>query len=374
MARIPGVLSFVTVALLLSTAIAQQIDANSAEYINAATVVTAYDHFMQSCDRNSLSAADAESFATWESDNLVPQFRAHLAETDPNQTGPVWEIRDELANQFESYGISGCFGALALITTPQADLFDTAPAVMAALGSTSDSQPQTTTPLPADPKGNQQASTVADADGVAAELRDQIDGFAFDAKYGFGIGGFMTIDVIPVVLFTTGDVLLKIEQLSAVDSIAHGKQSDPEAWSMWRRQGNEIQVERSAGWENLPFTATYSELPSGFQLSGRYRSIGGGGSIAFGGTTSVAAWTDYVFVEGGVVLRGGGASGSSEFGNTSVVVANLPPDQRGRYEINGLMLNMHFENGDSFSYVLVTDPGSDNSAIWLDGVAYTPRR
>lgn len=374
MTRLLRALSFATVVLLLSTAFAQQIDTNSAEYINAATVVTAFDHFMESCDRDSLPTADAESFAKWESDNLVPQFRAHLAETDPNQTGPVWEIRDELADQFESYGISGCFGALALITTPQADLFDTAPAVMAALGSGVGSQPQTTTPLPADPQSDQQATTVSDADGVAEELRNQIDSFAFDAKYGFGIGGFMAIDVIPIVLFTTGDVLLKIEQLSAVDSIAHGRQLDPEAWSKWRRQGNEIQVERSAGWENLPFTATYSELPSGFQLNGRYRSIGGGGTIAFGGTTSVAAWTDYVFMEGGVVLRGGGASGSSEFGNTSVVVANLPPNQRGRYEINGLMLNMHFEDGYSFSYVLVTDPGSDDSAIWLDGVAYTPRR
>lgn len=374
MTRFLRALSFATVVLLLSTAFAQQIDTNSAEYINAATVVTAYDHFMERCDRDSLPTADAESFAKWESDNLVPQFRAHLAETDPNQAGPVWAIRDELASEFESYGIRGCFGASALITTPQADLFATAPAVMATLGTAaSASQPQTTRELATQPQGNQQSTTTPDTDGVAAELRDQIDGFAFDAKYGFGIGGFMTIDVIPVVLFATGDVLLKIEQLSAVDGIAHGHQLDPEAWSKWRRQGNEIQVERSAGWENLPFTATYSELPSGFQLNGRYRSIGGGGSVAFGGTTSVAAWTDYVFMEGGVVLRGGGASGSSEFGNTSVVVANLPPEQRGRYEIDGLMLNMYFDNGDAFSYVLVTDPSSDNSAIWLDGVAFAPR-
>ncbi len=353
--------------------LAQAIDVSSEEYLNAATVVTAYDHFLESCDVGSLSAEDAAIIQNWETENLVPQFRAHLMATDPNQTGPVWNIRDELADEFESYGIRGCLGAFALISAPQADLFATAPTVMAALDSAQVSQPDTNPEAATQPDSNQQSGSAPQADGVALELREQIDSFAFDATYGFGVGGFMTVDVIPVVLFTTGDVLLKIEQLSAVDSIADGRAQNPEAWSKWRRRGDEIQIQRSAGWENLPFTATYSALPRGFQLNGRYRSLGGGGSIAFGGTTSVAAWTDYVFLEGGVVLRGGGASGSSEFGNTSVVVASLPPDQRGRYEINGLMLNMYFDNGASFSYVLVTDPGSDNSAIWLDGVAFTPR-
>lgn len=51
----------------------------------------------------------------------------------------------------------------------------------------------------------------------------------------------------------------------------------------------------------------------------------------------------------------------------------LPADQRGRDEIDGFMLNMYFGDGAAFSYVLVTDPDSEDSVIWLDGVAFSPR-
>ncbi len=369
MSKTLAALLFVLSSLLAGSVLAQSIDTSSDEFLNAATVVTTFDHFMESCDVTALSTSEVAELEAWQEANAVEQMRRFLAADDPDKLGPVWEITGELAAEFERYGVTGCLGATALIGVPEADLRAVAPNVIAALMATqaTESQPGGSTTTEA------QTETASSYQGEPLQLANQIDSFAFDAHYGFGIGGFMTIDVVPVVLFGSGDVLLKIEQLSMVDSIDEGRALDPEAWSRWRRQGDDIQVERSAGWENLPFTATYSALPPGFELSGRYLSLSGGGSIAFGGTTSVAAWSEYTFLPGGVVVRGGGAGGSGEFGGTSVVVASLPPSQRGHYEIHGIMLNMQFDDGAAFSYVLVTDPGDEDGAIWLDGVAYSPR-
>ncbi|MBX3142766.1 MAG: hypothetical protein KF813_03335 [Trueperaceae bacterium] len=342
--------------LLAGSVLAQTIDASSEEFLMAATVVTTFDHFMESCDPRTLSASEAAELDAWQQANAVQQMRDFLAAEDPQRQGLVWEIRDELASEFTRRGITGCLGALSVVDIPQADLRSVAPSVIAALSAS----PASSTPTPPTPTG-------------AVPLADHIDSFAFDAKYGMGFGGFMTVEVVPVVLFTSGDALLKIDQLSRASSIEEGRRLDPEAWTRWRRQGGEIQVERSAGWENLPFSATYAALPAGFQLSGRYLSLGGGGDIAFGGTTSVAAWTEYTFLPGGVVVRGGGAGGQSEFAGASVAVASLPADQRGRYEVDGIMLRMAFDDGATFSYVLVTDPDDEGSVIWLDGVAYSPR-
>lgn len=371
MSRTRSAFSCALSLLLAGSVLAQTIDTSSEEFLSAATVVATFDHFMETCELGTLSGDDVADLETWERDDAAEEIRAFLASADSADVGLVWEIRDELAAEFERYGVTGCLGATALIGVPQADLRAVAPNVIAALTATQTAAPQTGRGT-STATGTQTGST-ASSQGEALRLANQIDSFAFDAKYGFGVGGFMTIDVVPVVLFGSGDALLKIEQLSLVDSIEEGRALDAEAWSRWRRQGEDIQVERSGGWENLPFTATYSALPPGFALSGTYHSLSGGGSIAFGGTTSVAAWSEYTFLPGGVVVRGGGAGGSSEFGNTSVVVASLPPDRRGSYQIDGIMLNMRFDDGASYSYALVTDPGDDGSAIWLDGIAYSSR-
>ncbi len=362
MTKTLAVLLCALVLLLAGGVVAQSIDTSSEEFLLAATVVTTFDHFMASCDLRTLSAGEAAELDGWQQANAVQQMRDFLAAEDPEQQGLVWEIRDELTSEFTRRGITGCLGALAVIDIPQSDLRSVAPNVIGALLASGAGSTAPTSPTP--------PSTSLSG---ALPLADQIDSFAFDAEYGIGFGGFMTVDVVPVVLFTSGDALLEIEQLSLVGSIEEGRAHDPEAWSRWRRQGGAIQIERSAGWEDLPFTATYAALPPGFELSGRYLSLGGGGDIAFGGTTSVAAWTEYTFLPGGVVVRDGGAGGRSEFGNSSVAVASLPPDQRGRYTIDGIMLSLLFDDGTLHSYVLVTDPDDAGSVIWLDGVAYSPR-
>lgn len=136
----------------------------------------------------------------------------------------------------------------------------------------------------------------------------------------------------------------------------------------------DITLERAGRWEALPFTATYSSLPPGFRLDGRYLSLGGGGDIAFGGRTSVTSWREFLFFPDGVVVRGAGVCGTSEFGDTRVVVTDLPPDRRGRYAIDGVMLTTRFDDGSTYDYVLVTDSTDSKDVLARRGRLHAKMR
>lgn len=377
-------------ALLLPAPVSAQALATSGEeFLLAAVTVLTFDWFMADCPATELTAADAAEIDTWITANEVRAIRAQVAAAAGGEE--LADVMHQMEAELAQFGIPPCVGALAVTRTPEADFAVSAPGVLAALRAGVSVEE----PSPAGPAGGsgaqgrfgqqpggqgagqqaglpgsgQQAAAAADVAALAA----QIDSFGFDLSWYFGAGGFMAMDVYPVVLFRSGDALKDIELLAGVTSVEAARQANPDGWTQWRRSGNEIELRTGDGWEALPFTATYSTLPPGFRLDGRYLSLGGGGDIAFGGSTSIAAWTEYTFLPDGTVIRGRGSGASSEFADTSVVVASLPPDQRGRYEIDGLVLMLSYDDGSVGSHIIVTDPGDPDGVIWLDGTSYVKR-
>lgn len=203
-------------------------------------------------------------------------------------------------------------------------------------------------------------------------LLGQIDSFAFNLRTGFGVGGMVSVDVYPVVLFRNGDALKDIAKLDP----AHVDPSTRRgaAWTRWRRANGKLEIEGKQGWEAFAFQKTYSTLPPDFRLDGLFRSLSGAGTAAVGGTTSVAAWSEYRFFADGRVIRGQGAGASSEAQDVSVVTSSVTPDRRGRHRIDGLTLHIVYDDGREEHTFLVTDPASPNSAIWLDGTGYARRK
>ncbi|MGH1394260.1 MAG: hypothetical protein ACRAVC_09505, partial [Trichormus sp.] len=108
-------------------------------------------------------------------------------------------------------------------------------------------------------------------------------------------------------------------------------------------------------------------------LTGLFRLLSGTGTIAVGGSQSVTAWRDYRFSPDGRVVRGQGAGGRAESGNSSVVTSNVAPNQRGRYRIQGLVLHITYDDGSEERRILITNPQDPKSAIWLDGIGYARR-
>lgn len=203
-------------------------------------------------------------------------------------------------------------------------------------------------------------------------LLGQIDSFGFNLRTGLGVGGMLSVDVYPVVLFRNGDALKDITQLDPAHVDPSARHGAP--WTRWQRANGKLEIEGKKGWEALAFQKTYSKLPPDFRLDGLFRSLSGAGTAAVGGTTSVAAWSEYRFFADGRVIRGQGAGASTEAQDVSVVASSVTPDRSGRYRIDGLTLHIVYDDGREERMFLVTDPAAPNSAIWLDGSGYARRK
>jgi hypothetical protein len=211
-----------------------------------------------------------------------------------------------------------------------------------------------------------------------AALLAEIDAFGFHSRMTMGVGGFLTTRIFPVVLFRNGDALLDVEGLADPDGLEAHRGAHAKDWTRWRRAAGELQLEMpgrggAREWRKLHFQTTYPQLPAGFRLDGRYRSLKAVGNLAMGGGDAVTAYAEYVFTPDGRVMRGGGVGSTSQAGDVSTVTAGVAPDRRGRYDIDGLTLRMRWDDGRIESRILVADPNDPKTALWLDGVGYVRR-
>jgi hypothetical protein len=215
------------------------------------------------------------------------------------------------------------------------------------------------------------AAKVAPAqDSGAAKLAQDIEAIGFDWRTGFGFGGMVTIDTFPVLLFRNGDALMDVEGLAAQGGLAGHRRAHPDDWTKWRRQGGKLQKLDAGKWKDLGYQVTYQRLPADFALAGHYLRLTGGGNLAVGGTDAAAAFSTYDFFRDGGVIRGGGAGASSQFSDSRTVSRSVRADQRGRYQIDGIVLRIAYDDGSREDRILVGDP-KDPDVIWLDGRGYT---
>ncbi|WP_225894290.1 hypothetical protein [Atlanticothrix silvestris] len=351
-------------------AYAQDTDITSEPFMRAALTLMTFDYFATKCQQGrGFVASDAAKIEAWQTANGVAQLRVRLSDLDryPTQkqqldqalTGLTEKIADQRVN------IDACAAALSVSKLPDAQFAKVSPQILAPVSSPSK------TPKKAERSPSSTSAIVPSQ--LDAKMMAQIDSFGFDSRMKMGIGGFLTVDVYPVVFFRNGDALTNVKGLSFSGGLEAHKRALPGEWTRWRRQGGKLQLARKRGWKALPFQTTYPKLPDDFKLDGFFRSLSGAGTVAIGGSESIAVWNDYRFSADGRVIRGKGASGRAESGDASVVTSNLAPNQRGRYRVEGLMLYITYDDGSSERRILITDPKDPKSAIWLDGVAY-PRQ
>lgn len=402
----------VPVLLLLGTsflapqpAAAQRPDMHDPDFSQAVAALLTYDHFAAKCaTAKGLSANDAAQVETWRSANRIDLLRMRLAELDgdPVQRAQVDQARAAVVKKYGNLSFLACRATLQSTKRPEAQFATNAPRMLAALGVATappevtavaaESPAPATTTAPAVASGAAAgAATAATAAPVAtitpaataaaaappppprAPLLEQVDSFGFDTRAKMGVGGFMTLDIYPIVLFATGEALIDVTGLSFPAGLEAHRRANPDDWTRWRRAGGSLQLAKERGWEKPAFQATYPRLPDGFRLDGFFRALSGAGTLAVGGSQEVVAWREYRFWSDGRVLRGGGAGGRSEAGNASVATSSVAPDRRGRYRIEGLMLQISYDDGSVESRMLIADPSDPKTAIWLDGVGYVRR-
>ena len=326
--------------------------------LKAGVVIRTVDLLSERCARQGgFKPAQSTAVATWARDNRIDALRTRIAALEAARRRQIDPAATAVVQRLGALASDGCAAAVAATRAPDAQLAALAPA-------------------PAPAAAAAPAPAVVAAEPVRADpaLLAQIEGFGFDTRAAMGIGGFITTEVYPVVLFRDGRLLKDVEALLHPGGLAAHRAAQPKDWSRWRRGGGELQIERGSAWEKLAFQTVYARLPDSFRLAGLYRRLGGGGNVGVGGTDSVAAWNEYRFGADGRVSRGGGAGARAETGGGSVATAQRTAGRSGTYRVDGLVLKIRYDDGGEESRILITDPKDPTGAIWLDGRGYVQRK
>ncbi len=362
----------VLLAALLGGALLTQpsTDAAIQTLLKAAVTLRTFDYFAGACARGpGFDAPASRAIGAWLTSQRVARVRARVdeAERNPRQKEVIASAVESISERLREQAIGDCAVAVSVTKTSEAQFATSAPELAGAPAI--DASPAPAVPVaPANPPSSPAAPSV-----VTPELLAAIDSVGFDTRAGVGVGGFITTEIVPIVLFRNGDVLTDVRGLTAPGGLAAHKAANPARWTRWQRAGGELQIARRTGFVKLPFQVTYATLPAGFRLRGMYRRLGGAGTLGVGGTSSVAVWDEYRFTTEGTVERGGGAGASSDAGDTSTVTRSTAAGRRGTYRIDGLVLHITYDDGATTQHILITDPDDAKGAIWIDGHGYARR-
>lgn len=334
-------------------------------FLKAAVIVATIERLEALCEgAGGFDKAQAEALGTWKKVNAVDRIRDRLPELarHPVEYRQMEEAADSIVATTAQRKVEPCAAAVAMSRIADAQFATVAPRLVAA-------------PEPASAARTEDPAADADETGSSPseDVLGQIDSFGFSTRASVGAGGFVGLDIFPVVLLRSGDALKDVRGLRFPGGLDAHRQAEPKKWARWRRQDGRIELSTDRGWKALPFPTTYSRLPDGMKLDGLFRHVGGTGNVAVGGSQSVTAYTQYRFDKDGRVVRGGGAGASAAAGDTSVAAAGRSAERVGRYRIDGLTLHIRYDDGSTEKRILITDPKEPVKVIWLDGTGYVRR-
>jgi hypothetical protein len=218
-------------------------------------------------------------------------------------------------------------------------------------------------------------TSVPGGSGVTSEasaISDQIETVGFWTRTEVGVGGSLTFYPAPIVLFRNGDAVYEIEALKFPGGLAAHRSANPKDWTKWRRGGKKFEVQKKSGWESLPYATSMDRLPRGFLLERTYKSVGGTGNVAVGGSSSVVVWDNLKFDRSGNFVSSGGAGSTTETDGGGVATGGSSAAQQGTYTIDGYTLLLRYASGRIEKRMIVAD-ASDPRVIWLDGTDYTSK-
>lgn len=334
--------------------------------LQAAIVLTTFDRLDAGC-AGRYTPAQREQVQHWARDHDVDALRARLPalQAQPRLAAQLERSAQQIVQMARSKGADDCTAAASLIQLPEARFGRSASA---------QAMPQAT-PAAAPPAPSTTAGEVMpEAATVSPDTLARIDSFAFDTRPKMGLGGFIALDIYPVVLLKGGELLTDVRGLRFAGGLAAHRAAHPDRWTQWRRAGGKVQALKDGAWTALPFDNTYARLPPDLRLAGRFRSTSGVGNLAVGGQQSVTVVDEYRFSPDGRVVRTGAVGSTAQAGGTRVVTRGGPGERAGRYRLDGLLLRIDYDDGSREQRVLITDPAKPGGVLWLDGESYVERR
>jgi hypothetical protein len=183
-----------------------------------------------------------------------------------------------------------------------------------------------------DPSASATVEEVPGAEGIYLHL-----------EYRLGVGGYMEVVYRPYLFFKDGSVYKNLDTSIDKLDIPRSRQQETEHWGTWKKQGSDFVITWSDGeaktWkESTVFLAR--KATAGETISGSYRSLTGGGNIAFGGDVLTFSANTISF-EGNKFTYESTSGGSS-----STTTAYGSRNKAGTYELNGHAITLRFNNGE----------------------------
>lgn len=171
----------------------------------------------------------------------------------------------------------------------------------------------------------------------------QVEGVYFKSYTGFGVGGMVTSDFEPLVLFKDGTYYeIEGDALEDVD-LAASRRARPVKWGRWAKSATGYTLTNHKGRSSQTklqggsFFKAFPAEAAGSRLAAKYSRVSGGGNSALGGEMTIAAVNDLSFAADGRYMRASSA-GAIGSGNMSGVATSAysrkQPAGVGQYRIS----------------------------------------
>jgi hypothetical protein len=204
----------------------------------------------------------------------------------------------------------------------------------------------------------------------------QIDRVVVVTGTGTGVGGMPIYKYDPYVLLRGGAAIRNPRSALEQIDIQSMRASSPNSVGTWQLQGGEL-VLNFPGMQQprrVKPNRFYTAIPAraGESLTGRYRTVSGGGNSALGGSFSVMSTGEYTFYADGRFDRGSntGVSGTGVAGRASGTSG-------GRYRLNGYTATFIGANGQTQNafFVFGANPNGSKTTdvIYINASAYLKR-
>lgn len=191
---------------------------------------------------------------------------------------------------------------------------------------------------------------------------EEIKGVVLNLEYGYGVGGMVIAEYNPYLLLKDGSIY-KNNKVSPYDlNVALSKQAEPEKWGTWRLEGKTMVVQlpekgsiKTKRWEKNWYWARPAE--NNEKIQGAFKTIGGGGNTAFGGTTMIVFGSNIAFNNKGqftLEKYSGGSSYDFDWGVSTTAKKNTT----GTYTLNGYSIELRFNNNEVLKKMFYFFPDS----------------
>jgi hypothetical protein len=209
--------------------------------------------------------------------------------------------------------------------------------------------------------------------GISAS---QIDRVVVVTGTGSGVGGMPIYTYVPYVLLRGGVAIRNPRSALEQIDIQSMRSSSPNSVGTWQLQGGELVLSFPGTQQprRVKPNRFYTAIPAraGESLTGRYRTVSGGGNSALGGSFSVMSTGEYTFYADGRFNRGSntGVSGTGVAGRASGMGG-------GRYRLNGYTASFTGANGQiqNAFFVFGANPNGSKTTdvIYINASAYLKR-